>query len=140
MIARCGLATRLSDARPRAELAGSVRPLRRDQGRRDPHTAARGRRAAAQQSSPDVVARPQPAQRTEQAAACPTPSGAARVTAHAAALARPTRRSPLELPASTTRTTTHATPDPGTRAPTGPRESPLGYRRIQGELIGLGHQ
>ena len=36
MIARCGLRTRLPDARSRAELAGAARPLRRRQGRRAP--------------------------------------------------------------------------------------------------------
>ena len=36
MISRCGLSTRVPDARPRVELAVAARPLRRSQGRRDP--------------------------------------------------------------------------------------------------------
>src|SRR6185503_2123754 len=36
------------------------------------------------------------------------------------------RRPPLDLPAPTTRPTTHRTPDPGPGAADGPRESPLG--------------
>jgi hypothetical protein len=37
-----------------------------------------------------------------------------------------TRRPPVDLPAPTTRPTTHRTGDPGPRAADGPRESPLG--------------
>src|SRR3954452_1502805 len=108
MIARCGLATRLPDARPRAELAGAAGALRRRQGRRDPDPATRGHRATPYQPSPDdVVARPRRAQRTEQAATCPAAPGADGVTADAAALARPARRPPPDLPAPTTRPTAH---------------------------------
>ena len=72
MISRCGLPTRVPDARPRSELAGAARPVRRRQGRRDPRAAARGRRAAPTQPAPDTdVARPGVPQRLRQAAAHP---------------------------------------------------------------------
>jgi putative transposase len=45
----------------------------------------------------------------------------------------------VDLPAPTTRPTTHRTGDPGPRAADGPRESPLGLPTDQGELVGLGH-
>jgi hypothetical protein len=41
MIASCGLPTRLPDARSRPELAGTARPLRRREGRRDSDPASR---------------------------------------------------------------------------------------------------
>ena len=46
MIGRCGLPSRVPDARPRVELAGAARSLRRSQGRRDSGASPRGRRAA----------------------------------------------------------------------------------------------
>ena len=127
MIACCGLPTRLPDARPRAELAGSARPLRRSQGRRDPHTAARGRRAAPHQPSPeDVVARPRLLSALSRL--LPAPLRQLRLVSprtllrwHAQLVAHrwtyPHRR-PGRPPT--------AAADPGPRAPHGPRESPLG--------------
>jgi hypothetical protein len=52
----------------------------------------------------------------------PTPlrQFAARVAPNAAALARPARRPPLDLPPPTTRPTTNRTADPGPRAADGP--------------------
>ena len=133
MIARCGLRTRLPDARSRAELAGAARPLRRRQGRRDPGAASRGRGAAPHQPPPDAdLARPRRAQRAEQAAARPAAPAAAGLTPNPAALARPARRPPLDLPAPTTRPTTHRTADPGPGAADGPRESPLGLQKDSG--------
>ena len=133
MIASCGLPTRVPDARSRAELAGAARPLRRRQGRRDPDAASRGRRAAPHQPPPDAdLARPRRAQRAEQAAARPAAPAAAGVAPNAAALARPARRPPLDLPAPTTRPTTHRTADPGPGAADGPRESPLGLQTHPG--------
>ena len=46
MITRCGPPPRLPDARPGAPLAGAARPIRREQGHRDPGAPSRGRRAA----------------------------------------------------------------------------------------------
>src|SRR3954447_5621985 len=127
MIARCGPRTCLSTSRSRAGLAGAARPLRRRQGRRDPDTASRGCRTAPHQPPTNLhLARPRRAQRTEQTAPRPTTSAPAGVTSNAAALARPTRRPPLDLPAPTTRPTTHLRRDPGLGAADGPRESPLG--------------
>ena len=74
------------------------------------------------------LARPRRAQRTEQTAARPAAPAAAGVAPNAAALARPARRPPLDLPAPTTRPTTHRTADPGPGAADGPRESPLGLQ------------
>src|SRR5262245_35543711 len=107
MIARRGPATHVPDARPRAELAGAARPLRRGQGHRDPHAASRGRGAAPHQRPAHAdLARPRRAQRAEQAAAYPATAGAAGVAPNPAALARPPRRPPLDLPAPTSGPTT----------------------------------
>src|SRR6476661_9082454 len=110
MIASCGLPIRLPDARSRAELAGAACPLRRGQGRRDPGAASRGRRAAPHQLPANAdVARPRGAQRAEQTAAYPAAPVAASDAPNLAALARPTRRPPLDLPAPTARQTAHRT-------------------------------
>ena len=60
-------------ARPRAELAGAVRPVQRSQGRRDPGAPPRGRRTSTTQSTSRAdVGRPGVPQRPGQAAAHPT--------------------------------------------------------------------
>jgi hypothetical protein len=46
VISRCGLPTRIPGIRPHADLAGTTRPIRRGQGRRDPGTPSRDRRAS----------------------------------------------------------------------------------------------
>ena len=127
MIACCGLPTRLSAARPRAELAGATRPIRRSQRCRDPGAPSRGCGAASTQPTPDAdLARPRRAQRAEQAAPYPVAPAAARFTENPAALARPPRRPPLDLPPTTTRPPTHPTADPGPGDADGPREPHLG--------------
>jgi hypothetical protein len=78
------------------------------------------------------LAGPRPAQRAEQTAACLSAPAAAGVTPNPAALARSTRRPPLDLPAPTTRPTTHRTGDPRPRAADGPREPPLGLQANPG--------
>ena len=122
MIGNRGLPTRLTGAYPRAELAGAARSLRRDQGCGDPGAASRGHRAAPKQpSSIDVVARPRRAQCAEQAAPHLAAPAAARVAQNPAALARPPRCPPLDLPAPTPRPTTHRTnvTDPRPTTPNG---------------------
>ena len=79
------------------------------------------------QPTPDAdLGRPRRAQRAEQAATRPAAPAAARLTPNPAALARPARRPPLDLPATTTRPTTHRTADPGAGAADGPGESHAG--------------
>ena len=91
MIARCGLPTRLPAARPRAELAGTTRPIRRSQGRRDPGAPSRGRRTASTQPTPDAdLARPRRPQRAEQTATHPAAPAAARVTREPCCAGTPT--------------------------------------------------
>ena len=133
MIARCGLRTRLPDARSGAGLAGAARPLRRHQGRRDSDAASRGRGAAPHERPASAdLARPRGAQRAGQAVACPAAPAAAGVTPNPAALARQPRCPPLDLPATTARPTTYPAADPGVRAADGPRESPLGVQAHPG--------
>jgi hypothetical protein len=127
MIACCGLPTRVPDARPSAELAGATRPIRFSQGRRDPRAAPRGRRAAPTQPTPDPeLGRPRRAQRAEPAAAHPVAPAAARLTPNPAALARPTRRPPLDPPRTPTRPPANLPTDPGPGTADGPREPDLG--------------
>jgi hypothetical protein len=96
------------DARPRAELAGAARTFRGGQGRRDLGAAPRGCRAAPTQPAPDAeLGRPRAAQRAEPAPPGRSAPAAARVTENFAALARPARRPPLELSATTTRPPHH---------------------------------
>ena len=99
MIARCGLPTHLSAARPHAELAGAARPIRRSQRRRDPRAPSPGRPAAPTQPTPDAdLIGPRSAQRAEQTAPYPAAPAAARFTQNPAALACPPPRPPLDLP------------------------------------------
>jgi hypothetical protein len=140
MIDRCGSRTRLPGTCSRAGLAGTAR---RSDTAKDVEilTATRSRRVAPHQPPTNLhLARPCRAQRPEQTAAAIAAPDAAGLTPHAAALARPPRRPALDLPAPTTRPATHRTADPCPGAADGPRESPLGYRRIQGELVSLGHR
>ena len=115
IIPRCGLPTRLSAARPRAELPDPARPLRRSQRRRDPGAPSRGRSAAPTQPTPHPdVDRPRAPQRAQPTAPYLVARAAARLTPNPAALARPPRRPPLDLPQTTTRPPTHpAAPGPG---------------------------
>ena len=139
MIARSGLPIGLPDARPRAELAGAARPLRRRQGRRDPHAASRSRRAAPHQ--------PRPALTWPDRAMLSALSRLLRPRCASCGWCHPERccaGTPSSSPAagatpSIARPTTHRTADPAPRAADGPREPRWGYRRIQGELVGLGH-
>ena len=71
------------------------------------------------------VGRPGRPQRPQQAAARGSAPVATGVAQNPAALARPTRRPPLDLPATTTRPPTHPTADPGPGVADGRRESHL---------------
>jgi hypothetical protein len=76
-----------------------------------------------------IWARPRGTHRAQQAAAYPAAPDASGLAPNAAALARPARLPPLDLPAPTTRPTTHRTADPGPGAADGPRESPMGLSK-----------
>jgi hypothetical protein len=120
-IACRGPSTRGPVARPRTELAGAARPVRRDQGRRDPGAPSRGRRTTPTQPTPDnVLGRPCVPQRTRQTASYLIAQAAACVAEDSTALARPSRRPRMDLPATPTRPPTRSAADPGTGAADGP--------------------
>src|SRR4051794_32125163 len=124
---RCGLPTRVPAARPRVEPADAARPLRRSQGRRDPGPPSRNRRAAPTPPAREVeLGRPCPAQCVEPTPTSRSATAAARLTQDAAALARPARRPPLDLFATTTRPTAHRATGSGVGAADGPGEPDVG--------------
>jgi putative transposase len=59
---------------------------------------------------------------------------------HAPARARQPHQAGMDLQAAMTRTTTHSALDPCSDRAHGPREPERGYRRIAGELAGIGRQ
>src|SRR6476619_6698715 len=110
MIFRRGLPTCVPDPHPSAELAGAARPLRRRQGRGDPRPPPRSHRAAPTPPAPEAdLAGPRHPLRVDQTAPTPAAPAAARLTPDSAALARPTGRPPLDLPATAGPTTRRAT-------------------------------
>jgi hypothetical protein len=140
-IAGRGSSTRLLDARPRAELAGAARPvdaakdieilvLRHEVAvlrRNNPHPAL----SWIDRAFLSALSRLLPTQ-LRRAAAC--------LAENPAALARRTRCPPLDLLTTTRRPPTQPTAHP-TLLLRMARESPSwGYRRIHGELVGLGHR
>jgi hypothetical protein len=86
------------------------------------------------------LGRPRPAQRVEPTPTRRSATAAARLTPDPAALARPARRRPLDLPATTTRPTAHRATGSGVGAADGPGEPDLGLPPHPGRLVGLGHQ
>lgn len=117
MIARWGLSTRVPAARP----------IRRSQGGRDPGAPARGRRAASTQPTPDATWVDR-AFLSAPSRLLPTQLRRLRLVSPRipAALARPPRRPPPDLPETPTGPPTHPRADPGPGAADGPREPNLG--------------
>ena len=134
MIARRGSSTRIPGAHPSAELVGAARPIRRNQGRRNPGAPARDRRTSTTQSRTPLswIDR---AFLSALNKLLPTPLRRLRLVLpeNPAAPARPPRRPRLDLLATTTRPPTHPTADPRPATPDGPREPHLGlptHRRL----------
>ncbi len=105
------------------------------------HPARRSRSAArTRPTATDELDRPSRHRRPRTTATRQPPHGLADHTLHDLAQAPPTHRQTLDRPAHSARSTRH----PGWRACAGPapgcREPDLRYRRIHGELNGLGYQ
>jgi hypothetical protein len=118
-----------------------VHPIRHRQRDRNPRPAPPTRGAAtAHSSTSDQLARPSPDRRPDPTAPHPPPTRVARHSRDDPALAPATRHPPLDHPTRPIRPTRdpHRPPCPGD--PPGHGEPTWGYRRVHGELTGLGYQ
>jgi len=125
---------------PRVRLAGAPYQERCCQGSRDPGAPARGRDLAPDGRPPEAgLGRPS-CDRSAVAPAALSPAAAPdRDPRHLARMAPAPGQTEMELP-ERSGTTAHLRRGAEAGGAVGPAEPALGYRRIQGELLGLGYR
>src|SRR5271165_5759925 len=140
MMIICVPAPALPRLRPGLRLAGPARPVIGVEKRGTAGAAARGSRAAPDPSvAPARLGRPRSPRRADPAPASTAAEAPAGHPRHRPALAPPPRRPEVDLP-QPDRTAASQRRDRSADRAARHREQRLGYKRIQGELLKLGHR